>query len=137
MDDVIPRIGLQVWIIVEIFTGNDGHGWTTGWLDSPQGLLQALQVLDEFLILNIILVQSGPNGCGERASSLPVFGGVLHEGMEVIGQGRHVPVKEVAEVFLAVLAVVVQPGGNSTDNKHGRNLVALSNIHDHRGVFLW
>ena len=137
MDDVSPGEGLQVWIIVEIFTGNDVVDCGGRRLHMAQSVLQAFQVVDVSLILNLILVQSRPDGCGEGASLLAVFLGVLHELMEVVGQGRDVPFKNVAEVFLAMLVVVVQPGDNSRDNKDGRNVVALSNFHDHGLLFLW
>ena len=82
-------------------------------------------------------MQSRPDGCGERASLLAVFLGVLHELMEVVCQLGDVPLKKGMEVFLAMLVVVVQPGDNSRDNKDGRNVVALSNLHYHCIIFLW
>ena len=137
MDDVSPGKGLQVWIIVEVFTGNDVVDCGGSRLHMAQSVLQAFQVVDVSLVLNLILVQSRPDGCGEGASLLAVFLGVLHKLVEVVGQGRDVPIKNVAEVFLAMLVVVVQPGDNGRDNKDGRNVVALSNFHDHGLLFLW
>ena len=137
MDDVSPGKGLQVVIIEEIFTGNDVVDCGGRRLHMAQSVLQAFQVVDVSLVLNLILVQSDPDGCGEGASLLAVFLGVLHEQMEVVCQGRDVPLENVAEVFLAMLVVVVQPGDNSGDNKDGRNVVALSNLHDHGLLFLW
>ena len=137
MDDVSPGKGLQSCIIREVFTGNDVGDCGCCWLHMAQDLLQAFQVVDVSLILNLVLVQSNPNGCGERASLLQVRLGVLHVRVEVVRQGLDVPVKEDAELFLAMLGVVVQPGDKSRDNKGRGNFVASSNVQDHGIIFLW
>ena len=57
MDDVIPGKGLQSWIIMVIFTGNDiACDCGCSGLDVGEDLLQVFQVVNVFLIINLILV---------------------------------------------------------------------------------
>ena len=116
MDDVSPGIGLQCWIKLEVFTWNDVSRRGVGWLNCAKDMLQVHQVLYKLLVLNIVLVQCHPDGCGEGASHLPVFGRVPFEQVEVVGQGGHVLVEELLEMFLSMLGVVGQSGDNSSGN---------------------
>ena len=56
--------------------------------------------------------------------------------MKVVGQSRHVLVQELVEVFCAMPGVVGLPGHNSRDNKHGVDVVPISNFQDHWVIFL-
>ena len=116
MDDVSPGIVLQCRVKLEVFTWNYVQGRGVGWLNCAKDILQVDQVLDKLLVLNIVLVQCHPDGCGEGASHLPVFGRVPFEQVEVAGQGGHVLVEELLEVFLSMLGIVGQSGDNSGGN---------------------
>ena len=87
MDDVSPRIMFQCRIIFVKFTGNNLLWEARSWSHTTKDFLQLLQIMDVISEVNFIFVQGGPNGCGQRASFLAVFLGVLHEQIKMVAQG--------------------------------------------------